>query len=90
MDTNQILFLSFLFYLIVQMYTLKKFTSVLKKLSLLSAIIMAVVLVVTVYSFLRNSDLWPLWLLFTSPLALAYQFVLLILFLIMEQNKEGI
>lgn len=90
MDTNEILFLSLPIFLIVQAYTLKKFEGILRKFTLVSASIMVLVVVYTAYAFIQKSNLWPLILLFVSPLALVYQFLLLIIFKVLGNSKPSI
>ncbi len=63
-------------YLYVQWHSLKNMQGGWRKASLVSAGLMALVLLITLYALLSGSNLWPLWLFFSSPIALIYQGVL--------------
>ena len=74
----QILFIVFFLYLPLQIYTAIKFDGVLGIITSVNAFLMIGVITYTGIAFLLQSNLWPLILLFTSPLALLVQIILVI------------
>ena len=72
----QLMFLSVPAYFIAQVYTLIKWKGGWRVASIIPAILMSGVLIYTVYAFIQESNLWPLVLIFVSPVAVGYLFLL--------------
>jgi hypothetical protein len=64
-------------YIILQIVAILRSSGSFRWVAALPLVIMIPVFVFTGIAFAQNSNLWPLWLLFTSPLALLYVVVVL-------------
>jgi hypothetical protein len=81
-----VMFLCFPVYVVAQIVAIVRLRGGWRWGSLLPVLPMFFVLVVTVKAFVQQSNLWPLLLLFSSPVALLY--VLLVLGLFKLSNKQ--
>ena len=67
-----VLWLSVLAYVVVQIIVLRRASGVGKVAAALPVLVMVPVLVLTVVNLALEKNLWPIFLLFASPLALLY------------------
>jgi hypothetical protein len=65
-----------LVYPILQIIALSGSKGYMRILALLPLAVMAIVFAVTIIGFVQESNLWPIFLIFTSPVAVIYLFVL--------------
>ena len=86
MDIIPLVFLAFIFFFIVQTHTLRSFKGIWRKLSLVSALLMTLVLIYTFYALIQNSNSWPVILLAASPVAFIYQVILLIIYQVVQSR----
>jgi len=66
MNTVNLMWLSFIGYIILQLYAVVRWTGAWRKHALFSLILMSLITVYTIYGLIMKSNLWPLLLLFAS------------------------
>ena len=83
-------FWSVLAYPVLQFFAVKRMRGFWRVLAFLPLILMAFVFVVTIIGFYQESNLWPIFLIFVSPLVLVYLVVLLVshAFFVRSKNEE--
>jgi len=79
-----LLFFTFLVYVILQLVCFKWLRGPLRKASIVSAVLGSAILLYTIFGFFAGGALFPLAMLFGGPWLLAYTVVLLILSLFVE------
>ena len=83
------MFLSFIAYIFLQIIAIKKAKGNWRFFSYAPAPIMILVFSYTIYALMQNSNLWPILLLFTSPVAFMYMVIFFIVFGIYNKSKAG-
>ena len=82
-----LLWLSVLAYVVMQIIVLRRASGFGRVAAALPLVVMAPIFLLTVYGLVQQSNLWPLWLLFASPVALLY--VLIVAFFVRPAAKHS-
>jgi hypothetical protein len=77
------------FYPILQFFALKRMQGDWRLIAFLPLLLMAVVFFVTVVALYQQANLWPIILIFASPLSLVYLLFLMIIHLFAVRGENG-
>ena len=81
--------LSFTVYLILQIGAILNLQGKMKKLALLPIPIMALVIIVTIVGYQQQSNLWPIYLIFVSPIAVLFVGTVWAIGFFASKKKDG-
>ncbi|MCL4681773.1 MAG: hypothetical protein KJZ92_10895 [Rhodocyclaceae bacterium] len=76
-------------YPVLQFFAVKRMRGVWRAFAVLPIFLMGYVFAITVTGFLQESNLWPIVLIFASPVVLLYLGVLMVLHALAKRGKNG-